>query len=681
MPRAKTHHPSDRIVIQGAREHNLRDVSLDLPRDKLIVFTGLSGSGKSSLAFDTIYAEGQRRYVESLSSYARQFLGQMDKPDVDVIEGLSPAISIDQKSASRNPRSTVGTVTEIYDYLRLLYARIGIAARPRDGRGAGPPDAPADRRPDPAAARGHPLPGARPGRPWSQGHLRAGLRPTWPSQGFGRVRVDGEVHDLADAARARPLRAAHHRGHRRPARPARGHRAAAHRVDGDRAAPGRGRGPDRARAGQGRARGHRDRGADLLREARPSLRRQVLRGAGAPQLLVQLALRRLPGTATASAPCSRSIPSWSCPTPSSRSPTVRIAPWAGGHAKYFHRLLESICEAVRHRRLGPLRRSCRRRTRSSCSTASATPSASTVKFQNRYGRTRSYSAKYEGVIPYLKRRHAEAESDAARDADRGLHARGAVPRPASGARLNPLRAGGHGRRPQHLRAVQPVDRRGRPSGCATSSSTTVRPLIAERILKEIDARLRFLFDVGLDYLIAAPLRGHAVGRRGAAHPAGVADRLAAWSACCTCSTSRRSACTSATTTACIETLQRLRDLGNTVLVVEHDEDTIRVADHVVDIGPGAGEHGGARRALRHGRQALLKAESSITGQYLAGKRSIPVPEQRRAPSDEWLAHQGRPGAQPPEHRRRHPARLLRGRHRRVGLGQVDADQRHPHARR
>jgi len=189
---------SERLIIRGAREHNLQDVSLDLPRDRLIVFTGLSGSGKSSLAFDTIYAEGQRRYVESLSAYARQFLGQMDKPDVDFIEGLSPAISIDQKSASRNPRSTVGTITEVYDYLRLLYARIG---RPT-ARSAGarcPARPPADRRPRPRAGRGDPLPGARPGDQGPQGRVqRAARRPG--KQGFARVRVDGFPLELAERA-------------------------------------------------------------------------------------------------------------------------------------------------------------------------------------------------------------------------------------------------------------------------------------------------------------------------------------------------------------------------------------------------------------------------------------------------------------------------------------------------
>ena len=219
---------ADRLVVRGAREHNLRDVSLDLPRDRLIVFTGLSGSGKSSLAFDTIYAEGQRRYVESLSAYARQFLGQMDKPDVDFIEGLSPAISIDQKSASRNPRSTVGTITEVYDYLRLLYARIGKPHCPDLRAARGAPDPAADRRPDPRAARGHPLPGPGPGGAGPQGRVQrparrpgqAGLRP-----GPGRRGAAGAGR--AGRRQPGPLRDAHHRGGGRPPGQPGRHRASA----------------------------------------------------------------------------------------------------------------------------------------------------------------------------------------------------------------------------------------------------------------------------------------------------------------------------------------------------------------------------------------------------------------------------------------------------------------------
>ena len=236
------------ISVRGAREHNLRNVDIDLPRDRLVVITGLSGSGKSSLAFDTIYAEGQRRYVESLSSYARQFLGQMDKPDVDFIEGLSPAISIDQKSAGRNPRSTVGTITEIYDYLRLLYARIGIPHCPTCGRAHHAPDAATDRRPRARASRGHPLPGTRTRRARSQGRVRRVARRT------RAARLHPRPHRRRDhrtrrprRGSPRPVREPHHRGRGRPPGAPAGHRTAADRLAGDRPAVGRRRGRGRDR--------------------------------------------------------------------------------------------------------------------------------------------------------------------------------------------------------------------------------------------------------------------------------------------------------------------------------------------------------------------------------------------------------------------------------------------------
>ena len=227
---------ADQLVIRGAREHNLKDISLDLPRDSLIVFTGLSGSGKSSLAFDTIFAEGQRRYVESLSAYARQFLGQMDKPDVDFIEGLSPAVSIDQKSTSKNPRSTVGTITEVYDYLRLLYARAGRPALPRVRRPDRAPDPAADRRPGAPARRGHPLPGARAGHPRPQGRVHRALpQPAVPGLQPGpRRRRDDPARRAAQAGEAEE---AHHRGGRRPALGQAVVQAPAHRLRRDRAQP------------------------------------------------------------------------------------------------------------------------------------------------------------------------------------------------------------------------------------------------------------------------------------------------------------------------------------------------------------------------------------------------------------------------------------------------------------
>jgi excinuclease ABC subunit A len=278
---------ADRLVIRGAREHNLRDVSLDLPRNRLVVFTGLSGSGKSSLAFDTIYAEGQRRYVESLSSYARQFLGQMDKPDVDFIEGLSPAISIDQKSASRNPRSTVGTVTEIYDYLRLLYARIGRPHCPNCGRPVErqTPQQIVDRILDlPEGTRFSVLAPVVRGR---KGQYE-GLLEDLAKQGFARVRVDGEAIELAERTTL-DLRPAHDRGRSRPADPPRRHPSAADRIDGDRPSPRRWDSGDRhnGRERRGGA-GH------LLRASRLYALRAVIRRTGPAQLLVQLPVRRLP---------------------------------------------------------------------------------------------------------------------------------------------------------------------------------------------------------------------------------------------------------------------------------------------------------------------------------------------------------------------------------------------------
>ena len=307
------------IVVRGAREHNLRNVDLELPRDQLIVFTGLSGSGKSSLAFDTIYAEGQRRYVESLSSYARQFLGQMDKPDVDFIEGLSPAISIDQKSASRNPRSTVGTITEIYDYLRLLYARIGVPHCPNCGRliTRQTPQQIVDRVLQlKDGTRFQVLAPVVRGR---KGEYHA-LLDELAGQGYTRARVDGELVDLPGQAAARALRAAHDRSRRRPARAARRHRTAPHRFARDRAEAGRGRGRGRDRP-QGRERGARD--PDVLRAPRVHALRPVVRRARAPQLLVQLALRRVRGVRRSRARASRSTPSSSSPTTTSPSTTAR----------------------------------------------------------------------------------------------------------------------------------------------------------------------------------------------------------------------------------------------------------------------------------------------------------------------------------------------------------------------
>jgi excinuclease ABC subunit A len=623
---------SDTIVIRGAREHNLCDISLDLPRDRLIVFTGLSGSGKSSLAFDTIYAEGQRRYVESLSSYARQFLGQMDKPDVDVIEGLSPAISIDQKSASRNPRSTVGTVTEIYDYLRLLFARVGVAHDPETGERLvrQTPQQIVDRILQlPEGTRFQVLAPMVRGRKGTYEQLFSDLA----GRGFGRVRVDGEVHDMPvelDLARYEQ-----------------------HTIEVI---------VDRLVLRDGIERRLTDSMETALELAEGVAQIEIVppkdRPDDDPELLTfseklarpsdgksfeELAPRNFSFNSPYGA-CNACDglgnvfevdPELVVPDPESSVADGAIAPWASGHAKYFHRLLESVCAEFdvdidaawetlpkKHQKLllygiGDAKRV-------------------DVKFRNRYGRTRSYTARYEGVIPYLQRRHSEAESDSARDAVEGYMRQ--VPCPTcGGARLNPyaLAVTVDDLNMHQLCSLSIAESRNRLEHLHLDER---QHLIAERILKEINTRLQFLCDVGLEYLSlersAATLSGGEAQRIRLASQIGsglvgvlyVLDEPSI-------GLHQRD------NHKLIETLIRLRDIGNTVLVVEHDEDTIKVADHVVDIGPGAGEHGG--QVVHSGTvKGLLRSSRSITGQYLSGKRSIPLPELRRQPGDEWLSIKG-----------------------------------------
>ncbi len=633
MPRSKTHHPSDRIVIQGAREHNLCDVSLDLPRDQLVVFTGLSGSGKSSLAFDTIYAEGQRRYVESLSSYARQFLGQVDKPDVDVIEGLSPAISIDQKSASRNPRSTVGTVTEIYDFLRLLYARAGTPHDPETGEALvrQTPQQIVDRilQLDEGTRFQVIAPIVR-GRKGTYEQVFTDLA----GQGFGRVRVDGEIYDLPVQLELA--------------------RYEQHTIEVI---------VDRLVLREGIDRRLTDSMETALRLAEGVAQIELMPAKDAPEgteseLLTfseklarpsdgksfeELAPRNFsfntPYGACQACDGLGTIfevdPELVVPDDELSVSEGALAPWASGHAKYFHRLLESVCEEFGIDDAVPFAK-LSKKDRKLLLFGIGDSERIAVKFKNRYGRTRNYSAKYEGVIPYLKRRHAEAESDAARDAIEG-YMRLVPCATCGGARLNPLAL-----------AVT-IDELNIFELCSLSIAEATdrlrdlvlddrQAVIAESILKEINVRLRFLCDVGLDYLSLS--RSAATLSGGEAQRIRLASQIGSGLVGVLYVLDEPSiGLHQRDNHRLIETLLRLRDLGNTVLVVEHDEDTIRIADHVVDVGPGAGEHGG--RIVHSGSyKALLKAKDSITGQYLAGKRSIPVPEQRRAPNDEWIRIKG-----------------------------------------
>ena len=632
---------AERLVISGAREHNLRDVHLDLPRDQLIVITGLSGSGKSSLAFDTIYAEGQRRYVESLSAYARQFLGQMDKPDVDFIEGLSPAISIDQKSASRNPRSTVGTVTEVYDYLRLLYARIGVPHDPETGERLirQTPQQIVDRilEMEPGTRFQVLAPVVR-GRKGTYDTLLADLA----GQGYARAIVDGELLELADMAGATGLSGG-----------ADGLELARYEMHNisvvvDRLVLRDGverRLTDSVETALRLAGGIAE--IDIVARPRPDDDDDRGRAVEEPRRIVfsQHLARPSDGKSfeeLAPRNFSFNSPYGACthcdglgtvfevdphlvvPDPDATLAGGAITPWADSRSRYYPRLLQAVCEEYGIPRDVPWH-SLSRRQQDMLLYAKGVKGRVQVRYQNRFGRRRVYQARFEGIVAHLMRRHDESESESARDHIEGYMRQ--VPCPdCGGARLNPLAL-----------AVT-IDGHNIHELCAMSIADAVKTLaelrlddrdtmIAEQVLKEIRSRLGFLLDVGLDYLnlsrSAATLAGGEAQRIRLASQVGsglvgVLYVLDEPSIGLHQRDNRR----------LIETLLRMRDLGNTVMVVEHDEETIRIADHVVDIGPGAGEHGGT--VVHSGSlQGLLEAQESVTGQYLSGRRRIEVPQMRR----------------------------------------------------
>jgi len=620
---------SDRLVVQGAREHNLRSVDLDLPRDRLIVFTGISGSGKSSLAFDTIYAEGQRRYVESLSAYARQFLGQMDKPDVDFIEGLSPAISIDQKSSSRNPRSTVGTITEVYDYLRLLYARIGAPHDPETGEPLirQTPQQIVDRVMElDEGARFQVLAPVVRGRKGTYDTLLADLA----TQGFSRVIVDGELHELGDdvdlaryeqhTIKVVVDRLVMRKGIER--RLTESMEAALALADGVAEIE------IVSRDGEGVVE------AGDVDESRTIVFSQHLSRPSDGKSFEDLAPRNFsfnsPYGACPHCDGLGSVfevdPQLVVPNPDLTLGEGAIAPWSGGRSRYFKRLVEAVAEDQGMDLDRPWRRLAKKHQMLMLN--GGLDHRVKVRYRNRFGRSRVYQARFEGVVPYLRRRHQDAESDSQRDQIEGYMRQ--VPCPdCGGARLNPLSL-----------AVT-IDGHSIHDVCGVSIGETAKALqglnltdreqmIAEQVLKEIGGRLGFLLDVGLDYLTlsrsAATLAGGEAQRIRLASQigsglVGVLYVLDEPSVGLHQRDNQR----------LIDTLSRLRDLGNTVIVVEHDEETIRSADHVVDIGPGAGEHGGD--IVFSGPVAGLEAcRDSLTGQYLSGVRSIPVPDQRR-PAD------------------------------------------------
>ncbi|HEU5152619.1 MAG TPA: excinuclease ABC subunit UvrA [Iamia sp.] len=620
---------SDTLVIRGAREHNLRGVDLDLPRDRLIVFTGLSGSGKSSLAFDTIYAEGQRRYVESLSSYARQFLGQMDKPDVDFIEGLSPAISIDQKSASRNPRSTVGTITEILKYLGLLFTNIGVPHCPTHGAAITrqTPQQIVDRILElPEGTRFQVLAPVVRRRKGNYETLLADLA----QQGYSRARIDGEIHELGEK-----IELARYENHTIEIV------------------------IDRLVKRDGIERRLTESLETALRLAEGVAEVQVVPrdGEDEPESMTfsqhlacpvdgesfeELTTRSFSfNTPYGACPRCDGLgtrfevdPTLVVPDPDLSIAEGAIHPWSSGHATWFHRILEAVGEEKGiplDVPWGKLKAAQQRTLLEGKGVGRVE-----VRYKNRYGRVRTYKAAYEGVIPWLQRRHSDTESDSQREQFEGYMRE--VPCPeCDGARFNPftvaVTVGGRNIAELSMLSIREL------AGVVDTIELTEREaLISEAVLKEVKARLGFLLDVGLDYLSLG--RGTSSLSGGEAQRIRLASQIGSGLVGVLYVLDEPSiGLHQRDNRRLIETLLRRRELGNTVIVVEHDEDTIAVADHVVDVGPGAGEHGGS--IVHSGTyKQLLKNKKSLTGQYLSGTRTIPVPEVRRTPGESWLGIKG-----------------------------------------
>ncbi|EWC60516.1 Excinuclease ABC subunit A [Actinokineospora spheciospongiae] len=614
---------ADRLVVRGAREHNLRGVDIDLPRDSLIVFTGLSGSGKSSLAFDTIFAEGQRRYVESLSAYARQFLGQMDKPDVDFIEGLSPAVSIDQKSTSRNPRSTVGTITEVYDYLRLLYARAGKPHCPTCGEAISK-QTPQQIVDQVLAMEGGlrfqvlaPVIRSRKGE-------YVDLFSSLQAQGYSRALVDGTAHSLADPPKLKKQekhdiavivdRLAVKSSSKQ--RLTDSVETALRLADGlveldfvdlDEKDPGRRRGfSENLACPNGHPLGLEDLEPRSFSFNSPYGACTVCTGLGIrkevdPELVVpddELSL--LDGA---------------------------IAPWAGGQtAEYFTRLLTSLSEALGFRMDTPWRRLPAKVQKA---VLHGVDEQVHIRYKNRYGRQRSYYAAFEGVIPFLERRQEQTDSESQREKYEGYMRE--VPCPAcQGTRLKPEILAVTLQHARGDRSIAEVSAMSIGECSAFLDALTLgkrESMIAGAVLKEIQARLRFLLDVGLDYLSLDRASGTLSG--GEAQRIRLATQIGSGLVGVLYVLDEPSiGLHQRDNHRLIETLTRLRDLGNTLIVVEHDEDTIRTSDWIVDIGPGAGEHGG--KVVHSGTfKNLLRNKESLTGAYLAGRSKIDVPEIRR----------------------------------------------------
>ncbi|HET8975362.1 MAG TPA: excinuclease ABC subunit UvrA [Solirubrobacterales bacterium] len=657
--------PSERIVISGAREHNLKDIDLELPRNAMIVMTGLSGSGKSSLAFDTIYAEGQRRYVESLSAYARQFLGLMEKPDVDSIEGLSPAISIDQKTTSRNPRSTVGTVTEVYDYLRLLWARIGKPHCPECGEPIEGQSV------EQITDRVMTLPeGTRflvtapvvRGRKGEYGKQLEQYR----LEGYSRVRVDGEIrrldeeitldkkykHDisvvidrlvmktdlrrrLSESIEAaiglaggivevdvvddkEPIPKASQPGTPVDGRPTPTRRSRREEVPAKRATGAKGAG---------------ELPRDVARRLSFSERFACLNcGTSIPELEPRIFSFNSPHGA-----CERCHglgfqrvvdPELVVPDPTLSLAEGALQPWRTGHSRYWKRLIEAVAGSEDidvdepWQDLGEDEREV--------FLFGTGSQRHKVQYTNRFGRRRSYSVRFEGIINNLERRYDETDSDGVRERVEGYMAEQPCPQ-CGGARLRPetlaVKVGGIS-----IAEYCELSARAALGWIEELEMTDTERAIARLLVREITERLAFLDNVGVGYLNLA--RSARTLSGGEAQRIRLATQIGSSLVGVLYILDEPSIGLHQRDNAkLIATLERLRDLGNTVIVVEHDEGTMLSADHLVDLGPGAGEHGG--HVVAEGTPQQVKADpASLTGQYLAGKRQIAVPEKRRDPSGE-----------------------------------------------
>ena len=620
VPAAPRANDLSSIRVQGARENNLKNVDLTIPRDAMVVFTGLSGSGKSSLAFDTIFAEGQRRYVESLSSYARMFLGQVDKPDVDFIEGLSPAVSIDQKSTSKNPRSTVGTITEIYDYMRLLWARVGHAHCPECGEEITkqtPQQIVDTLMGYPERTRVQvlaPVVSARKGE-------FVDLFKDLLTQGYSRARVDGQTVQLSD-----PPKLAKQYKHtievvvdRIVIKDGINHRL----TDSVETA---------LRLADGRLL------IDFVDDAEdsPERTRSFSENLACPNnhpLQIDTIEPRAFSFNSPFGACQACDGIGSrlevdeellIPNPELSLGEGAIAPWSQGKAttEYWLRLLAGLGEELGFDLNTPWNKLSAKVQKA---ILSGKDFKVEVSYRNRFGRERRYTSGFEGVKAYIKRKHAETESDFARDRYEQYMRQVACPS-CRGARLNPTILGVKVGQ-KSIAEVTELPLRTALEFMRGLTLSEREMKIAEQVLKEIDARLQFLLDVGLDYLTLSRAAGTLSG--GEAQRIRLATQIGSGLVGVLYVLDEPSiGLHQRDNRRLIDTLTKLRDMGNTLIVVEHDEDTMREADWIVDVGPGAGEHGG--QVVHSGTyDELLKNKRSITGDYMAGRREIEVPATRR----------------------------------------------------